>query len=206
MVQTIIHFVRHGVVNNPQNIFYGRLPGFGLSDEGYLQAKQSAAFFAGIPIGRVFTSPSLRARQTASGIARLLGNPTISISLHLAETRSPYDGYPLAVLDARKWDIFSGTSAPYEQPLDVFKRTHRFIDRILAAYPGRQVIAVTHADVILFLCLWGHGYEVKYENKLLIEQKKIDIPFPAPASVSTFTWSSGNPLPEIDYSNTQLVE
>ena len=203
MVQTIIHFVRHGIVNNTKSIFYGRLSGYGLNAEGYYQARHVAQYFIEKPIAKIFTSPLLRARQTASGIARLLGNTPISISSYLSETRSPYDGFPLTVLDSRNWDIYSGTSAPYEQPLDVFKRTHRFIDRTTAAYPGQQVIAVTHADVIVFLSLWAHGYELKFENKLLIEQMKIDIPFPAPASVSTFTWLYGNPLPVIDYSDNQ---
>ncbi|MEM8862270.1 MAG: phosphoglycerate mutase family protein, partial [Chloroflexota bacterium] len=38
MALTTISFVRHGEVYNPNKIFYGRLPRFGLSDLGCEQA------------------------------------------------------------------------------------------------------------------------------------------------------------------------
>ncbi len=39
---TIVHLVRHGEVANPTGVLYGRLPGFGLSEDGQMMAKAAA--------------------------------------------------------------------------------------------------------------------------------------------------------------------
>ncbi len=44
--RTVVHLLRHGEVYNPQGIFYGRLPGFRLSDLGHRMAERAAGFFA----------------------------------------------------------------------------------------------------------------------------------------------------------------
>ena len=199
MTPTTIHFVRHGTVYNPKNIFYGRLPRFGLSAEGLQLAVASGVKFAGKPIAKIFSSPMLRARQTSKEIAKAIGDVTVSVSSDLNEVRSPYDGFPIEEMEARHWDIYSGTTAPFEQPIQVLERTYRFIRKVMRTYSGKQIIAVTHADVILFLSLHTRGYEVNYRNKSLVEQKKIAIPFPAPASVTTFTWRNGQELPEVEF-------
>ena len=36
---TVVHLVRHGEVENPQRVLYGRIPGFHLSAEGRVMAK-----------------------------------------------------------------------------------------------------------------------------------------------------------------------
>ena len=38
---TCISLLRHGEVDNPQEVYYGRLPGFGLSAEGRRQAQHA---------------------------------------------------------------------------------------------------------------------------------------------------------------------
>ncbi len=65
----IIHFVRHGEVENPDHIVYADLPGFGLSARGAIQVGETADYLAGKRIGAVWTSPLLRAKQTAERIA-----------------------------------------------------------------------------------------------------------------------------------------
>jgi broad specificity phosphatase PhoE len=199
MSATTIYFVRHGSVENPDNIFYGTLPSFGLSAEGLRQARALQSFFSDKPVNRIISSPLLRARQTAREIAGFFDSIPISTSKYLLESRTPFDGRLLSEMDARHWDIYTGTQPPHEQPMDVFNRAARFIRKTVCENPGKQIIAVTHADLIVFLSLWVHGYEVSYHNKFLIEQKKIDIPFPANASVSTFTFQEDKPLPEISY-------
>ena len=42
---TIVHLLRHGEVDNPQGILYGRLPGYHLSEDGVLMAKAAAKWF-----------------------------------------------------------------------------------------------------------------------------------------------------------------
>ena len=38
MPETVIHLVRHGQVENPRRVLYGRLPGYHLSLRGRAQA------------------------------------------------------------------------------------------------------------------------------------------------------------------------
>jgi len=66
-----VHLVRHGHVENPQDVIYGNLPGFPLSEKGRAQATRMAAFLVKKTGGRagLFSSPLLRARNTAE-IAR----------------------------------------------------------------------------------------------------------------------------------------
>ncbi|HPH98551.1 MAG TPA: histidine phosphatase family protein [Anaerolineaceae bacterium] len=197
--KTTIHFVRHGQVYNPDDIFYGRLPGWKLSAEGLRQAQSLGPFFAGRGIKIIHSSPLLRARQTAQIISTLLDPVEVKISASLLECHTPYDGTPGKVLTQRNYDIYTGNTPPFEQPLDVFRRTQRFIRRVLKARPGEEVIAVTHADVIVFLTLWAQGYEVSFQNKSRIEHRQIPLAFPAPASVTSLTWNGADGLPQFAY-------
>ena len=199
MEPTIIHFVRHGIVHNPKKIFYGRLPNHGLSDEGIQVVSRLIPFFCKKPIDQIFSSPLLRTRQTARILALGLGNTPIAISRYLIEVHSPYDGHPLSELDAMYWDIYSGTQPPFEQPIDIFNRTMQFISRTIKSNKGKETIAVTHADTIVFLSLWVKGFEVSFTSKSLIERKMIDLQFPAPASVTSLKWDDGKAMPTLEY-------
>src|SRR5262249_56679907 len=68
-VTTTLYFVRHTEVHNPRDLFYGRLPRFRISARGREQAERVADYLADEPIVAVYTSPLLRARQTAQVIA-----------------------------------------------------------------------------------------------------------------------------------------
>ena len=197
-VVTIDH-VRHGSVHNPQEVFYGRLPRFKLSAEGLQQAQGAAHFFDGKPIRAVISSPMLRARQTAQVIAASLGSMDVSICSYLSEAHTPYDGKPAQELEAMNWDIYTGTSIPYEQPIDIFNRALKFTRLVLTRYQGQQIVAVTHADIIIFLSLWANGYAINFKNKSLIEHRQIAIQYPANASVTSLSWDPLAEMPEFEY-------
>lgn len=78
MPTSTVHLVRHGEVQNPDRVLYGRLPGFHLSDRGYAMADRIAEHFvarkeSGANIASVAASPLLRAQETAMPTARALG-------------------------------------------------------------------------------------------------------------------------------------
>ena len=62
---TKISLIRHGLVHNPAEVYYGRLPGFGLAELGRAQAAAAGDYLAGAGIVAVYHSPMLRAFQTA---------------------------------------------------------------------------------------------------------------------------------------------
>ena len=70
-----IHFVRHGEVENPDGVLYGRLPGFGLSTAGTAMAALAAAdlLASGRPVERLISSPLQRALESTAPVADALG-------------------------------------------------------------------------------------------------------------------------------------
>ncbi len=66
-------FLRHGEVKNKKDIFYGDLAGYELSKKGHEQANNAAKYiFDNFDIRYIYSSPLLRARQTAEPLSKLL--------------------------------------------------------------------------------------------------------------------------------------
>lgn len=195
---TSISFVRHGQVHNPQDLFYGRSRGFPLSDDGRQQALAAKDYFANQTLAAVFSSPLLRARQTAEIILIPHEGLKRIIDRSLNETKSPYDGKPISVVEALDWDIYTGASHEFEQPMDVLTRALKFVSNVLQEYPGKHIVAVTHRDLIVFLFLWSRSQPITPSEKL-----KMDKHFIAPGSASTFTFSTdpNDDKPKFSYVN-----
>jgi broad specificity phosphatase PhoE len=65
-------------VHNPDQVLYGRLPGFGLSDRGRAMAARVAETIAAVPscparVGVLVSSPLQRARETVAPLEAALG-------------------------------------------------------------------------------------------------------------------------------------
>lgn len=185
---TRISFVRHGEVENPNGVFYGRLPGFGLTAKGRRQARAAAESLRDQQIAALYSSPLLRARQTAEAILDALPGTPLFISPHLNEVHCPYDGQAHSVLDAIGWDIYASTEPPYEQPGDLLARTTRLVADIRRQYAGQHVVATTHGDVIAFLLLWLADRAVTAQNRRGIAELGIPGGYPAHASITTLTY------------------
>jgi broad specificity phosphatase PhoE len=70
-----IHLVRHGEVDNPDGILYGRLPGFGLTGLGRTMAAAAADHVveSGREVGLLRTSPLQRALESTAPMEAALG-------------------------------------------------------------------------------------------------------------------------------------
>ena len=64
MTETVVHLVRHGEVENPGGVLYGRMPGFHLSGLGRQMAQRTAAYLAERDIAHLVSSPLERAQET----------------------------------------------------------------------------------------------------------------------------------------------
>lgn len=192
-METVIYFIRHGEVYNPWHIFYGRLPGFHLSGQGYHQVEAAAEVLRAVPIAALVCSPLLRAVQTAKILRPLHAGVPLWISKRLNEVYSSFEGTPVKELEARDWFLYWRILSLYEQPLDVFRRTQYVVAQIRRDYPGQHVIVVTHGDVIAFMLLWASGECVAPNKK--------PSPYPAPASISTFRYRTLSPyeIPSYEY-------
>jgi probable phosphoglycerate mutase len=188
-----IHLIRHGEVHNPNQILYGRLPGFRLNQNGRRQARAAGAHLDGCPIDALFSSPMLRARQTAREIIRYHPHLTLRVSKLINEVCTSFEGRPGAEIDARNGDVYSGGDSCSEQPQDIVDRTRRFIHRVVRQYAGGQVVAVTHGDVITFMVLWARGVDPTPRNKNRLLQAGYPVAYPAHASITTLTYRAASP-------------
>src|SRR5205823_14545241 len=95
---TIVHLLRHGEVENPAGIVYGRLPGYHLSANGRSMAEAAADYFAGRSVVALFSSPLERAQETARPVAERLGLEVVTDD-RLIETWNHFEGMKFGVGD-----------------------------------------------------------------------------------------------------------
>src|SRR5438552_15005831 len=134
---TILHFVRHTDVHNPRDILYGRLPRFRLSDLGLKQAEATAEALAEEPIAAFYSSPRLRARQTARIIAAPHPGARVRLTRLLDEVRTSWQGRPHSELEAHRFDFYRRRLHPTDEYLEeVWARVRKFVQRVRKRHPG----------------------------------------------------------------------
>jgi broad specificity phosphatase PhoE len=198
-MSTRLLFVRHAEVHNPRNVVYGRLPRFRLSARGREQAQLIAECLADEPIAAIYTSPLLRARQTARAIAAQHPGVPLRRNALLAEIRTGWQGTP-------NKEVPKGTSFYVDRKHetdeiveDVLARQQRLVRLLLRWHRDQTVICVGHADPIAILTLWAGGEEVT--PKLLQEPLA-----PARGAVVIFEYPTPDALPVLSYWNPQPPE
>jgi len=153
MSKTTIYFLRHGEVHNPKKILYGRLPGFHLSCQGQKRIKNVAGQFTDKDINYLYSSPMLRARQTANILAERL-KLTIKISRLLNEVKLIFAGLPLEEFRSRfQPDLYSqkNVTRGQESIEAISQRMSRFLNLIIRRHPGKKILVVSHGDPIVIL-------------------------------------------------------
>ena len=197
---TTVWLVRHGHVHNPQQIIYGRLPRFRLSDRGVEEARAAGRMMSAMTLHAVYSSPMLRARQTASEILAFHPHLKLRPSPLLNEVFTVFEGQPSVVGDRRRDDYYTGVGPPYEQPADIVSRVLGFFGTARCRHAGRNVAAVTHGDVVIFTMLWARGLALSPENKANLGSLGFN-GYPATGSLTGFTFRTDSPneLPEIRY-------
>jgi probable phosphoglycerate mutase len=198
---TSIYFVRHGHVHNPEKILYGRLPGFRLSEMGRRQAEAAADVLRETPFAAAFSSPQLRARQTAEIILAGRNGLEPSISPLIDELYTPFEGRPISEMAARRWDIYTGIEPQYEQPADLVARLQQFIAAVRQDYAGQAVLAVSHGDPIAFLLLWARGFPLDPSSKEKLDTLGFIDSYPATASINRLTYQTAmtDEIPALEY-------
>ncbi|MEU6403694.1 histidine phosphatase family protein [Streptomyces sp. NPDC046985] len=95
---TIVHLMRHGEVENPDGVLYGRLPGYHLSALGRQMAERVAEHLASRDVTYVAASPLERAQETATPIAKAHGLD-IGVDDRLIEADNVFQGKTFGVGD-----------------------------------------------------------------------------------------------------------
>jgi broad specificity phosphatase PhoE len=147
--RTIVHLVRHGEVDNPAGLLYGRLPDFHLSELGVQMAERVAEHFRDRDVVHLRSSPLERAQETAALIAEALGLPVvidarlIEAVNHLQGLRLSFDG---ALRHPRNWLYFRNPLKPSwgESYTDVLARMRPAMRDAAAAAFSHEAVIVTH--------------------------------------------------------------
>src|SRR3984957_15647468 len=142
---TVVHLLRHGEVDNPHGIIYGRLPGYHLSATGRLMAAAAADFFAERAVVALYCSPLERAQETARPVAERLGLPVVTDD-RLIESWNHFEGLKFAVGDGglRNPAHWPRLIHPFRASWDVAARMLAVMETAREAAAGREAVCVTH--------------------------------------------------------------
>jgi len=146
----VVHLVRHGEVDNPHRILYGRLPDYHLSANGKVMAKAAADFLAGRDVTVLRTSPLDRAVETAEPIAAEFGLPA-EVDDRLIEPWNHFEGMRFAVGDGallrpRHWLYLRNPFRPSwgEPYVQVASRVLAAATDAASAAAGHEAVCVSH--------------------------------------------------------------
>lgn len=161
--QTRVHLVRHGEVDNPDGILYGRLPGFSLSATGRAQAAAVADALADRDIAAVIASPLQRAQETAAPIA-VRHNLAVDTDANLIESTNVFEGKRVSVgdgvwRDPRVWWYLRNPFTPsWGEPYTrIAARMATAVDKARARAAGREAVCVSHQLPVWTLRLYLTG-------------------------------------------------
>lgn len=151
-MKTVIYLVRHGEVHNPQKIFYGRLPGFGLSELGKSQAQMLATFLKTRPIAALYTSPLERARQTVAYVIRHFPTLAPIVDERIIEVGSPLEGRSWEELELKHWNFYGyreHLQGGGERLSDIWKRMRHFLKDAAKKHRGQEIVVISHGEPIM---------------------------------------------------------
>lgn len=187
---TTILLVRHAEVENAQRLLYGRLPRFRLSQAGRQQAERLAAGLADRPVAAIYSSPLLRARQTAAAIARYHPTAERHLSALLHEVRSAWQGTPLASFTPGFSTYDERRAATDETMEEIRARMLQFVARARRRHPGTCVVGVSHGDPITLL-------RVALSGRPLTLAAIRGADYADLCSVTEITWQPGEERPRV---------
>ena len=138
----------------------------GLSEKGHSQARRVAERVANtIQPDMLYTSPLLRARQTARHIGDVTGLP-LNIEQNLAELRLNCPAEANAAVEYDGW--VRARRYPYtpafpggEALADLYRRAGQAFESIAQMHWGKKVTLVTHGGLIEMLLYYLHGIPIE---------------------------------------------
>ena len=147
--RTIVHLVRHGEVDNPAGLLYGRLPDYHLSELGIQMAERVADHFQERDVVHLRSSPLERAQETAAPLAEALGLPVV-IDSRVIEAANYFEGLRVSFAGAlrhpKNWLYFRNPFKPSwgEAYTEVLARTRLAMRDAAKAALGHEAVIVSH--------------------------------------------------------------
>ena len=149
-MSTTVHVARHGEVENPEKILYGRQPGWRLSNRGQQMAETLGEWSKSINLGALHVSPLQRAQETAAPIARSHGIE-ITTDERLIEAANVFEGKSFelgsgVLKHPSSWrHLYNPWKPSWGEPYE--EQINRMLAAIFAARKaanGKDAIVVSH--------------------------------------------------------------
>lgn len=185
---TTIILLRHGVTQSTERKLFCGSGGAdpGLTATGVEQARRAATWLKRLGgVDAIVSSPLQRTRETAAVVAGELGLD-VELEAGLAEAAfGEWDGFTFGEIMERwpaeldDWLASTAVAPPGGEPFDeVSERVFAARDRILEAYAGKTVVAVSHVTPIKLLVRLALDAPMQVIYKLEL----------SPASITTIQW------------------
>jgi broad specificity phosphatase PhoE len=124
-----------------------------LNEAGRLQARELADQLDGVDA--LYSSDLARARETAEIVAERLGVEVRTDERLRERGFGAWEGLTTEEIESRfaqahrRWQVGEGFGADDAEPFDAFaSRIHAFLDEVLHAHPGENVLVVSHGGSI----------------------------------------------------------
>lgn len=162
--ETRIYLIRHGAVENPDDIVYSRLP-IPLSEEGKRHMVDLCTILKsqGVKFDAVYSSPVERARQSVQILQEQLEVEKLELTDDLSDVDvGRLEGAPMQIVRDAEYSEESLREMGYEIETKkaIMKRISRIIAEVAARHQGETVAMVSHGDVTR-LGLWSCEFPEK---------------------------------------------
>ncbi len=148
--RTIVHLMRHGEVDNPDGVLYGRLPEYFLSELGHQMAAAAADWLSKNEIIHLVASPLERAQQTAEPLSAILDVP-ITTDPRVIEAGNLFEGKTFGVGDGALkrpqnwWKLRNPLRPSWGEPYkEIAERMKEAVDDAREAARGHEAVIVSH--------------------------------------------------------------
>lgn len=196
MTGTVVHLLRHGEVDNPTRVLYGRLPGFRLSALGEQMAQRAAEALADRDVTLVIASPLERAQQTAQPIAKLHGLE-VGSDERIIEAANVFEGQRVSVGDGalRRPSAWRRLYNPFrpswgEPYVELAARMRLAIADARQAARGHEAVLVSHQLPIWVARLDAEGRRFVHDPR----RRQCGL-----ASLTSFRYDDADDLVSITY-------
>jgi broad specificity phosphatase PhoE len=195
--RTKVHLMRHGLVENPTGVLYGRLPGFHLSEIGREMAERVAEHVADWDITHLRCSPLERAQETMAPIAESHQLP-VTTDGRVIEAENYLEGNRFdrsrnsAFTNPRYWYYFRNPLVPTwgEPYVQIAARMRAALHDAAEAARGHEALVVSHQLPIWIARLDALGRRFAHDPR----RRQCSL-----ASLTTFTFLDGR-IARVDYS------
>lgn len=148
--RTIVHLLRHGEVENPKGVLYGRLPDYHLSEVGQEMARRAAEHLRDHDLVHLRCSPLERAQETMAPTAEIHGLP-VTTDGRVIEAGNQLEGQSFtagssALRDPKNWWLLRNPLRPSwgEAYVEIVARMRAAIKDAAAAAEGHEALIVSH--------------------------------------------------------------